>query len=80
MKKANHWTPMNRPQLSSTPRLFVILLHLHNRHQDPTPQVSGRASAHLLPPGPLPVIPTGARVSRVGLSPTERSYLARHTQ
>ncbi|TEZ79523.1 hypothetical protein BON79_11605 [Escherichia coli] len=34
----------------------------------------------MLPPGPLPVLPVGARVSRGGLSPTERSCISRHTQ
>jgi hypothetical protein len=41
---------------------------------------SRSASAHSLPPGPPLVLPAGARVGRVGLSPTDRLCLARHTQ
>lgn len=46
----------------------------------PEEVVSGRDSALLLPSGPLLVLPVGARVSRGGLSPTERSCISRHTQ
>lgn len=42
--------------------------------------VSRSASAHSLPPGPLLVLPAGARVSRVGLAPTSRTCLCKaHT-
>ena len=36
---------------------------------------SSSASAHSLPPGPLLVLPAGARVGRVGLSPTDQPCL-----
>jgi len=41
---------------------------------------SSSASAHSLPPGPLLVLPAGARVGRVGLSPTDQPCLGKaHT-
>ena len=41
---------------------------------------SGSASVHSLPPEPLPVLPAGARVCRVGLSPTDQPCLGKaHT-
>jgi hypothetical protein len=38
---------------------------------------SSSASAHSLPPGPLLVLPAGARVGRVGLSPTDQPCLCK---
>lgn len=41
---------------------------------------SSSASAHSLPPGPLLVLPAGARVGRVGISPTDQPCLCKaHT-
>src|SRR5690606_4085201 len=39
--------------------------------------VSRSASAHSLPPGPLLVLPAGARVGRVGIAPTEQPCLCK---
>jgi hypothetical protein len=39
--------------------------------------VSRSASAHLLTPGPLLVLPAGARVSRIGFAPTSRACLCK---
>lgn len=46
----------------------------------PIEAFSSSASAHSLPPGPLLVLPAGARVGRVGPSPTDQPCLCKaHT-
>lgn len=68
------------PQLT-----FRGLLSVHSRCGPQGPltsfeAVSRSASAHSLPPGPLPVLPAGARVGRVGLAPTNQPCLCKaHT-
>ena len=71
--------------VSAPSTAFRWLLSVHSRYGPHNPLtseevVSGRDSALLLPPRPLLVLPVGARVSRGGLSPTERSCISRHTQ
>ena len=88
--------PFSLSSRSSSAFPVIVAYRHHRRHFDgcsvfthvtarithclPEEVVSGRDSALLLPPGPLPVLPVGARVSRGGLSPTERSCISRHTQ
>ena len=71
---------------SRLPRLtFRGLLSVHSRCGPQGPltsfeAISRSASAHLLPPGPPPVLPAGARVGRVGLAPTNQPCLCKaHT-
>ena len=61
---------------STTAFRGLLSVHSHCGPQSPLTSfeaVSKSASAHLLPPGPLLVLPAGARVGRVGLGSAEAS-------
>ncbi len=70
---------------SASTTAFRGLLSVHSRCGPRSPLTSFEAfsrsaSAHLLPPGPPLVLPAGARVGRVGFTPTDQPCLCKaHT-